>query len=400
MIRRNLKHFRVFLAVVDLGTPTQAAARCNLSQPAVTQALRRIEDEAGGPLFTRTQNGFFLTDRGAVYEARIRRAMNRLDAALAEVAPRLVSAASMAQIRILIAMSEAKNFTLAARSLGLAQPTVHRAITQLEQVANRRLFERTPIGMAPTRQCIALARAARLAFAEFDQADSELADADGRDAGRIVIGSLPLSRSVVLPRTLARFRNLRPTQRITVVDGPYPEMLAGLRRGDIDAIVGALRDPVPVSDIVQERLFSDRVILVARPGHPLAQKGAVQVSDLADYGWVVPASGTPSRQQFDDLFERMGLPYPDSVIECGSILLMRELLQRSDLLGCISGHQAEAEIANKLIVKLKTSIAWPDRPIGLSYRRDWNPTRSQSLFLNILRDVAAAGEKPALTGSV
>jgi LysR family transcriptional regulator of gallate degradation len=188
MISHNLRHFRVFLAVAELRSLTLASERCRVSQPAVTQSLGKLERETGQALFERTRQGFFLTGRGEVFEARIRRAMQRLDAAPAEVSPRLTVTVTTPQLQALIAMTEAQNFTLAARMLGLAQPTVHRAITRVEQEAARPLFERTSFGMVATRPCRALAQAARLAFSEFEQAEADLAEFDGREVGRIVVG--------------------------------------------------------------------------------------------------------------------------------------------------------------------------------------------------------------------
>ncbi len=386
MISRNLRHFRVFLAVADLRSPTLAAERCAVSQPAVTQALAKLEREIGDALFDRSRQGFFLTERGKIFEARIKRAIERLDGALSNLSPRLAITATTAQLQALAAMSEAQNFTLAARNLGLAQPTVHRAVTQIEKDAERALFEKTSFGMIPTQPCRALVHAVRLAFAEFDQAEADLAEFDGREGGRIVIGSLPLSRTALLPEALARFRAARPRQRVTIVDGPYDEMLSGLRRGDIDVILGALRDPLPIDDVVQEPLFQDRLSIVARPGHPLCSEPAIPLESLVRHPWVVPRPGTPSRKQFDDLFHGHGIPLPDSIVECGSILLMRELLARSDLLGCISSQHAEAEIKNGLLVPLEMGIDWPRRAIGLAYRASWVPTKGQSLLLSEIRE--------------
>ena len=137
MISRNLRHFRLILAVADLGSLTRASEVCHVSQPAVTQAISKIEREAGGAIFERTRSGFFLTPRGEVLAARFRRAFELLDPALADVSPRLRLTVSHAQLQALIAVREAENFTLAARQLGLAQPTVHRAITQIEEEAGR-----------------------------------------------------------------------------------------------------------------------------------------------------------------------------------------------------------------------------------------------------------------------
>ncbi|WP_109465609.1 LysR family transcriptional regulator [Albibacillus kandeliae] len=385
MISRNLRHLRVFLAVSDLGSLTLASERVHVSQPAVTQALGKLEREAGGPLFDRTRQGVFPTERGRILGQRVRRALGRLDRALEELSARLVVTTSSAQLSSLIAVADAENFTLAARSLGLAQPTVHRAVTQLETEAGQSLFERRPHGLVPTRAARALAQAARLAFSELEQAEADLAELDGREEGRIVVGALPLSRSVLLPQALARFRVQRPRQPLLVIDGLYSDLLTGLRRGDIDVMIGALRDPLPISDVVQERLFDDRLAVVARPGHPLGGVRNLAPADLAGRAWVVPRVGTPSRKQFDAVFEGS----PESVMEAGSILFMREFLERGDFLGCISEAQAEAEIARGLLIRLDVRADWPARPIGLTLREGWLPTQAQSLLLELLRDEAA-----------
>lgn len=390
MLSRNLRHFRVFLAVGDLRTPTAAAERCLVSQPAVTQALAKMEREAGGDLFKRTRQGFFLTQRGEAVDARLRRAMDHLDAAMAEVSLRLTVTATYAQLQALIAMTEAQSFMLAARNLGLAQPTVHRAVSQIEQEAARSLFERTSFGLVATRPCREIAQAARLAFAEFDQIDADLADFDGHEVGSIRIGALPLSRAKLLPEAISRFRKLRPNQPITVIDGTYKEMLAGLRNGDIDFLLGALRDPLPVEDVVQEFLFTDFLVILARPGHELENASGLTLETLVGHPWVVPRPGTPTREQFDTLFAERAIPKPDSIVECGSILLMRELLSKSDLLGCISGQQARREVQTGTLIELDAGIDWPGRDIGATYRSGWVPTKAQALLLTKLREVARA----------
>lgn len=385
---RNLRHLRLFLAIADTGSVTQAAQICHISQPAVTQALAKLERQAGGPLFDRTRNGFFCAQRGEVLAHRVRRAFRLLDPALSELSPRLLLTATTAQLTALIAVHEAENFTLAARHLGLAQPTVHRAITQLEEEAGRALFERTSFGLTATRQCQALTLATRLAFTELDQAEADLAELEGGEAGQLVIGALPLSRSVVLPKALIAFRKQRPRQPIVVIDGLYADLLKGLRRGDIDVIVGALRDPVPIDDVVQEPLFDDGLSILAGNAHPLVDRSAISLEELRHYPWVVPRKGTPARTEFDRRFEEIGSPA--SIIEAGSILLMREILAGSDHLGCISSAQAEAEISKGLLRQIDARIDGAPRPIGLTYRANWSPTRAQSLLLDLIREAAGA----------
>lgn len=387
ILSRNLRHFRLMLAVTETGSLTHSADLGNVSQPAVTQAIGKLEREAGGALFDRTRQGFFPTQRGEVIARRLRRAFDRLDPALADIAPRLKLTATWAQLQALVAVHETENFTLAARRLGLAQPTVHRAISQLEQEAGRKLFERTAFGLVPTRQARTLVQVVMLAFAEIDQAESDLAELDGGEAGRIVIGALPLSRSVLLPRALARFREERPRHPVLVIDGAYDELLGDLRRGQVDVILGALRQPAPIGDIVQERLFTDRLSILSRVGHPLAGATGLGPEELRSWKWVVPRRGVPSRDHFDAFFAETGPP--EGIIEAGSILLMRELLAQSDHLGCISSAQAQAELSHGLLHELDVDADWPSRPIGLTHRGNWVATKAQALLIDLLRAEAA-----------
>jgi len=388
VISRNLRHLRLFLAVEKTGSLSHAAKLCHVSQPAVTQAIGKLEREAGGALFSRSRQGFFATPRGELLANRVGRAFELLDQALADVSPRLVLTATSSQLLALIAVFEAENFTLAARRLHLAQPTVHRAITQLEREAGRSLFERTSFGLLALRTTKTLVSAVMLAFHELDQADADLAEIDGDAVGRIVVGALPLSRSVLLPNALARFRKERPCQPLLVIDGSYDELLSGLRRGEVDVIVGALRQPAPIDDVVQERLFDDHLAVVAGNHHPFVGRKDLSRDTIRACNWVVPRRGTPSREQFDAFFSSVG--QPESIIEAGSILLMREILANSDHLGCISSAQAEAEISRGLVTEISVNAEWPGRPIGLTYRESWAPTRAQQLLLDLIRDGAAS----------
>lgn len=387
-MKSNLRHLRVFAAVVETGSITRAAERALVSQPAVTQAVAKLENILGQPLLLRTSQAVFANQAGKILANRIARAFALLDPALAELSPRLVLTATSAQLQALIATREAESFTLAARRMGLAQPTVHRAVSQLEQEAGRALFERMAHGMIATRPAQALAQAARLAFAELSQAEADLAELSGREVGRIVVGAMPLSRSYLLPRSIAAFRRNRATLPIKALDGPYDDLMAGLRRGEVDFLIGALRDPAPVGDIVQERLFDDGLLFVARKDHPVFAAPQAGLADLFAYPIVVATEGTPTRRAFDALSALHGPP--PSLVETGSMILMRELLRLSDHLGCISQLQIEAEIGLGALAPVPVDLAATRRPIGLTFRADWLPTRAQADFLADLRSTAAA----------
>lgn len=60
----EMHQIRYFLAVCDTLNFTRGATACNVSQPALTRAVRALEDELGGPLFNRERNNTHLTELG------------------------------------------------------------------------------------------------------------------------------------------------------------------------------------------------------------------------------------------------------------------------------------------------------------------------------------------------
>ena len=60
----EIHQVRYFLAVRDALNFTKAAGQCNVSQPALTRAIQRLEEELGGPLFHRDRSPTSLTELG------------------------------------------------------------------------------------------------------------------------------------------------------------------------------------------------------------------------------------------------------------------------------------------------------------------------------------------------
>jgi LysR family transcriptional regulator of gallate degradation len=385
-MKANLRHLRTFLSTVDSGSITRAAELNHVSQPAVTQAIRKLEQGYGVELFERTTRGLFTSEAGSVLANRVRRALVQLDTAMANMSPRLCLTATNSQLTALIASVESENFSLAARRLGLAQPTVHRAISELEHEIGRALFERTSGGMIATRAATQLAQAAELAFSELAQGDADLGELYGREVGEIVIGAMPLSRASILPSAIAQFRASYPTLPIRAVEGPYTDLLSGLLRGRIDVLIGALRDPVPVDDLKQELLFYDGLSVICGPNHPI-RSSCRQTEDLVEYPWVVSAKGTPARAVFDRIFT--GPLAPKSIVETSSVMLMRELLAVSNHLGFVSSGQIISDVRLGSLFELPIVLPEAARPIGIGSRKDWEPTRAQSAFVVAIRNASA-----------
>ena len=81
----ELRQLRYLVALADQRSFTRAAAREHIAQPALSQQIRRLEDEIGLALVERTTRRVSLTDAGALLVARARRVMVEVEAAQAEL---------------------------------------------------------------------------------------------------------------------------------------------------------------------------------------------------------------------------------------------------------------------------------------------------------------------------
>lgn len=392
----NLRHLRAFSSVAQFNSISQASREVYLSQPAITQAIAKLEKELEIQLFDRRTDGMYLTEAGDLFVDRVNRMLRHFKTGADEAASQggkrkakgfqnLEKLITGVQVRALIALSEAGNFSLAARAVGISQPSLHRAARDLEHMSGVNLFEKSRRGIELSKAAESLAFHCRLAIAELRQGYDELDEWKGDDSGSIVIGTMPLARTFMLPTAINALTRDKPEIKMNVIDGPYNDLLHGLRHGGIDVLIGALRDPVPVDDIVQEAIFDDPLAIVGRSGHPLSLKSNLTVDDLAEFPWVVPRKGTPTRDYFETMYKGRDNK-PQSVIESSSLILIRSLLSASDRLTIISLHQIRHEKQLGLLMPLAYDMSETMRSIGLTTRKDWRPTATQASFIQLLRD--------------
>jgi len=393
----NLKHFLALSEIAACGRLSSAAERVYMSQSALTQALRKLESAAGAPLFERVGFGIAEAPAGKLLVRRSQRARDLL--ARAERVIRSKQSGTTANVplhyqvtashlRALIAVVETGGFSFAARRLNLAQPTVHRAAKDLEGIVGISLFPRAARGVEPTDTAKALARYAELVFAEIRQGFEEVAELQGNANSRVAVGCLPLARSEFLPTALTELLTRYPDANVSILDGPYIEQLHALRYGQIDWLIGALRDPPPIGDIVQESLFEEPLAIVVRPGHPLLKPARPSFRNLASLEWIAPRSLAPTRRFFDDFFKRGGMDTQPRVIECSSLIATRGLLQRSDRAAMLSPLQVREDVQAGELAILIDSLAHSSRSIGITTRENWEPTMVQAEFATIVRELA------------
>jgi DNA-binding transcriptional LysR family regulator len=187
----------------------------------------------------------------------------------------------MHQVRYFLAAVGELNFTKAADKCNVSQPSLTRAIKQLEGELGGDLFRRerpqaqlTELGhrMLPLlRQC-------------YDSAISARSLATAIKGGEVGALRLALSRTVGLDLLALQFSELRRVfagLEMKILRGTAAEVVELLKKGDAElAVAGALEDTWERLD--RWPLFTERFGLVVNLQHPLAASQQIHVDDLKE----------------------------------------------------------------------------------------------------------------------
>lgn len=394
----NLRHLVAFVAVVKHGSINKASETIFLSQPAITQALAKIEKQLKTALFERKTNGMSLTKEGEIFHFRVERALDLLGQAIkrsyhvdkkaAVNQTASLFAVTTTQLTALVAVSEAQNYSAAGRNIGISQSSLYRACKDLEEYLGTVLFEKTSLGVSPSKTAQNLSRDVKLAFNEIYQAIADINASNNISSGHIIVGSLPLARTCILPQAINEFTEQYPDFNVSVIDGLYEDLLEHLRRGEVDVLVGALRFPAPSYDVHQETLFFTSNVILARKDHPLSHATSpITLDDLCRYGWVISRANTPGRTMFEHLFQRENHALPIQIIEASSQMLVREILVGSDKLTMLPKHQVHRELHDHIFDIIDFDSDHEKRAIGITKRKSWQGTTPQEAFISTIRRI-------------
>lgn len=186
------------------------------------------------------------------------------------------------QLEYLVALAESRQFTRAAESLGVAQPSLSQQIAKLERELGVTLVDRAPRGIHLTEAGTVLTIRARRVLAELEAARWELESLSELRAGRVRIGAMQTLGPVDLPGMLAEFHARHPEVELAVRE-ELSETLAELVRTDqLDIAFLSASDRIrPSEDLLMESLASEPLVAVFPRDHRLAARRSVRFAELA-----------------------------------------------------------------------------------------------------------------------
>ena len=400
MSKFPVRQARSFLEVARQGGVTRAAAVLNKSQTSVTRAIRDFERSLGFELFKRSSRGMELTAYGEVFHPKAAAALEQFQAAR-ELVPTGTLNAPPGAARLfrmdvsdqwldaLVAAVETQNVAAAANQLGITPAAVNVSLRKLEDSLGMPLFERSAMTLDSTAFAKGVVRHVKLARNLLRQGVEEMASIQGATHGRVVVGTLPFVRTVIVPTAVMRLLDAHSELRIATKEAPYADLITDLRCGDVDILVGALRGASADADVEEEQLIEDKLSVIVRAGHPLLKRPALSWADLLAFPWVLPRRGIPTRDLLNARLSERGLSEPKRLVESSSFIIQRALVMDSDRLTVLSRHQCRREERAGLLACLDFELPGTARPIGITRHAHHDLSPAAALLAEEVRRATA-----------
>ena len=194
------------------------------------------------------------------------------------------------QMRLILAIVEARSFSGAATALGVSQPSISQQVKRLEQAAGRTLFRRRSAGVELTSDGDAVVVYARAMLGLTDDLRRHLRESGG--AVRIAVGMSEDFSRTALPAVLWLFMREHPSVEIRVISGPYDLITGALANHAVDLAV-MRRSPLAS---VATRLWTDALVWKGRADLPKPILDPIPL--------VLPTAPNPARDLLFDTLRR------------------------------------------------------------------------------------------------
>jgi DNA-binding transcriptional LysR family regulator len=250
------------------------------------------------------------------------------------------------QLEIFRAIFQEQTVTAAARKIGLSQAATSQALAELENLLERKLFDRYG-------RRIVLNDAGRRLLPAAAEVLDRVRDIETprADTGRLIrmCASLTIG-NYLLPPLMARFTRRNPGCQFQVALGNTDQVAESLLHfaSDVGWIEGLVRDP----ELKAFRWRSDELVIIAHPADPLASR-QVTPEQLADAAWVLREKGSGTRAVFESAIA--GKFSPARVpLELGGLEAIKLAVLSGGGLGCVSKSAVTVELRSGRLRRVRS----------------------------------------------
>lgn len=205
-------------------------------------------------------------------------------------------------MRIFIEVYREMNVTRAAERLHMTQPAVSRAVQEMERHYGTLLFERLRGRISVTESGRALYAYALHIAGTFERMERELSNWDS--AGVLRVGASITIGNCALIGWVKAFQEEFPGMQVKVRIGPGINLQNALIDNALD--LALIEGEGAFDALVAEPFGADRLVPIFPPTHPLLQKPALLLEDLARCTLLLREEGSAGRAFLGGIFEARG----------------------------------------------------------------------------------------------
>lgn len=280
------------------------------------------------------------------------------------------------ELRVFLTLADELHFARAAERLYLSQPHVSRTLAALERRVGGTLLSRSS-------RSVSLTPLGEVLLAELRPAYNGILDAIAHAraiaaglTGELIIGCTATTAVPSLIRIVDLFAHQHPECNVVLHEQPLTQPFVPLRNGEVDVLVWWHLDTEPTLTLGPV-IDQQRRMALMRTAHPLANRDAVSLEDLAEYGFPNFTRNPELANLYDLLFPARtptGRPIPRSGAECRTLSEAADLIARTNLVHATTESAAKSNaIRGDLVVVPIEDL--PDVPLGLIWRTDREDAR-------------------------
>lgn len=292
-------------------------------------------------------------------------------------------------LRCFLEVVQRGGFSAAAKALGSTQPTVSKAILQLEHDCGETLLNRLPQGVKPTNAGQVVLRRAAAMLAEAENLKAELGALRGLETGRLSLGVPPLGSAVIFAPLIAAFRQRHPGIRIELSEEGSHRLEAAVQSGEIE--IGA--SLLPVTDDFAWQAVCDEPLMALLPaGHAVASRDRLKLTDLANSPFIFFEHGFALNSLIAAACRRRGIELVDAARsgQPDFIFALVEAGLGVALFPRLMVHSREST-ALKAVLLDEEDLRWK---LGLIWRRGAPLSPPAQRWLDLVRETANSSSNP------